>query len=264
MKMTIPFTKDILFKSKIAEVTSISLEHEMNVKNGEVSGNFIVSGDYKSHEVSVNKEEFLYKLPFNVELTSNIDLDTFNLEITDFYYEIIGSDVLRVNIEFEVEAKEIETKEEIIEEEKEDRELVEFQSVDDDIKEVKLDEIITLEDEIKDEKIKENVKKEDHTDSKVLEENMIMADEVTHDVEINEKSQDARLDEEQEKTILQAVDVDSEEEYITYNVHIVRELETLESICQSYEASVELVKEYNKVDNINIGDKIIIPICEDE
>ena len=105
MKSVVPFTKDILFKSKIAEITSISLEHELDVKEDSVTGNFIISGDYKSHEVSVNKEEFLYKLPFSVELTENIDLNTFNFEILDFYYDVIDNDTLRINIEFEVKAE---------------------------------------------------------------------------------------------------------------------------------------------------------------
>ena len=81
MKTKVPFTKDILFKSKIAEITSISLEHELSLEKGDISGVFIISGDYKTHEVCVNKEEFEYKLPFNVEVTENIDLDTLNFEI---------------------------------------------------------------------------------------------------------------------------------------------------------------------------------------
>ena len=64
MKSVIPFKKVIEFKTKIAEITSISLEHEYVKKEGELSGDFIVEGDYKVHEVSVNKEKFKYRLPF--------------------------------------------------------------------------------------------------------------------------------------------------------------------------------------------------------
>ena len=51
MNTKIPFTKDILFEKKVSEITSISLEHEIKVEESTLKGNFIVSGDYKSHEV---------------------------------------------------------------------------------------------------------------------------------------------------------------------------------------------------------------------
>ncbi len=62
MNLIIPFTKDIKFTSNISEITIISLKHEFTVNNDEILGNFIVSGDYKTHELSVNKEHFeIYK-----------------------------------------------------------------------------------------------------------------------------------------------------------------------------------------------------------
>ena len=73
-----------------------------------------------------------------------------------------------------------------------------------------------------------------------------------------------RLDEEEKKTILDAIAKDSDNEYITYNVHIVRNMETLESICETYHTNIDLIKEYNNIETINIGDKIIIPEEKDE
>ena len=228
MKSVVPFTKDILFKSKIAEITSISLEHELDVKEDSVTGNFIISGDYKSHEVSVNKEEFLYKLPFSVELTENIDLNTFNFEILDFYYDVIDNDTLRINIEFEVKA---EKKEEKIEE-----------------REVKQEEIFTpVEEEI------ESIEVEIPVSNKIEE-----------PVEIKEQVKKEKPEERVEKeTILNNIDVE-EDDFMTYNIHIVREMESFESISEKYNVSVDLLKEYNNLESINIGDKIIIPEEKDE
>ena len=227
MKSVIPFTKDILFKSKIADITSISLEHEINIDDGEVKGNFIVSGEYKTHSVSINKEKFEYKLPFNVEITEDIDLDTLNFEIVDFYYDVVDNDVLRVNIEFEVSAKS-KVKEEI--KEIEEERIIEFEEPSREIKETALEENIL-----------ENVdatisKKEDMDEEKI---------------------------EVQKKTIINSIS-DCEDEYTTYNVHIVRQMETIESISQNYNVPVEIIKEYNNIDSINIGDKIIIPKEIDE
>ena len=231
MKSVVPFTKDILFKSKIAEITSISLEHELDVKEDSVTGNFIISGDYKSHEVSVNKEEFLYKLPFSVELTENIDLKTFNFEILDFYYDVIDNDTLRINIEFEVKA---EKKEEKIEE-----------------REVKQEEIFTpVEEEI------ESIEVEIPVSNKIEEPVEIKE-------QVKKEKPEERVEKEEQETILNNIDVE-EDDFMTYNIHIVREMESFESISEKYNVSVDLLKEYNNLESINIGDKIIIPEEKDE
>lgn len=232
MKSVVPFTKDILFKSKIAEITSISLEHELDVKEDSVTGNFIISGDYKSHEVSVNKEEFLYKLPFSVELTENIDLNTFNFEILDFYYDVIDNDTLRINIEFEVKAEKKE------EEKNEERE-------------VKQEEIFTpVEEEI------ENIEVEIPVSNKIEEPVEIKE-------QIKKEKPEERVEKEEQETILNNIDVE-EDDFMTYNIHIVREMESFESISEKYNVSVDLLKEYNNLESINIGDKIIIPEEKDE
>ena len=102
MNCKIPFTKDIDFEKKVSEITSISLEHETKVEDGVLKGNFIVSGDFKSHEVSVNKEAFSYILPFEIDLAEDVDENTIEFMIEDFTYEIIESCILRVNIDFNV------------------------------------------------------------------------------------------------------------------------------------------------------------------
>ncbi len=232
MKSVVPFTKDILFKSKIAEITSISLEHELDVKEDSVTGNFIISGDYKSHEVSVNKEEFLYKLPFSVELTENIDLNTFNFEILDFYYDVIDNDTLRINIEFEVKA------------EKKEEEKIEE-------REVKQEEIFTpVEEEI------ENIEVEIPVSNKIEEPVEIKE-------QVKKEKPEERVEKEEQETILNNIDVE-EDDFMTYNIHIVREMESFESISEKYNVSVDLLKEYNNLESINIGDKIIIPEEKDE
>ena len=102
MNCKIPFTKDIDFEKKVSEITSISLEHETKVEEGALKGNFIVSGDFKSHEVSVNKEPFSYILPFEIDLADDVDPNTIEFMIEDFTYEIIDQSILRVNIDFNV------------------------------------------------------------------------------------------------------------------------------------------------------------------
>ncbi len=148
MDFLIPYTKEITFDSKIGSIESISLEHEMNVNEGEILGNFIVSGEYKTHELSVNKEEFNHTIPFNIDLPSNIDKETIDFNITDFTYEIVGDDTLKVIIEVNLKAKEQEEKdivEEQLEREEEifikpDEEIIEEETKEED---TKADEYIT-------------------------------------------------------------------------------------------------------------------------
>lgn len=213
MKSIVPYTKDIEFHTKIAEICSISLEHELNISDTEIEGNFIVSGEYKSHEVSVNKEPFNYKLPFTLDMTEDIVKDSIDFEITDFTYEVIGEQTLRVNIEFMVTAEEkVEEVEEI--EEIEDKEKEE-------IRETVMEEIDNL-----------------------------FAEEENEDED--------RLEEDSENIILNSMQ-EKESEFATYHIHIINANDSIESICAMYNVDMNTLKEYNNVENVTVGDKLIIP-----
>ena len=80
MRQIIPFVKDVVFKTNIASITSISLECEEHVSEGEINGNFIVFGDYKIHNDTTEKELFKYKLPFTAIIPDNVILDTVSLD----------------------------------------------------------------------------------------------------------------------------------------------------------------------------------------
>lgn len=220
MKSIVPYTKDIVFETKIAEICSISLEHELTIGETEIEGQFIITGEYKTHEVSVNKEPFSYKLPFTLEVTENIVKDSINFEITDFTYEIKNEDTLQVHIEFCVSAEEVE--EELKEEETEQEELRES----------------------------------------VLEEINELFPEVNEEVEEEVIEPEERLDENSENIILDAMQ-DKESEFATYHIHVVDSNDSIESICATYNTNEDILKDYNKIDKIEVGDKIIIP-CIDE
>ena len=53
MKQIIPFVKDISLNSKIEEITSIALEHNLKMENNDsIVGVFTISGKYKINEIS--------------------------------------------------------------------------------------------------------------------------------------------------------------------------------------------------------------------
>ena len=228
MQSIVPYTKEIQFKSRIFEICSISLEHEINPGDTEITGNFIISGEYKSHEVSVNKEEFNYKLPFHLEVTDTIDKNSIQFEITDFNYQVVNEDTLKVDIEFQVSATTIEP--------------------------VRIEEREAIS-EIKKEVI------EDIDD--LFHEEEIVSAPIKERIEVEEKEEtpetiEERLEEEQAEVVLDSA-IEKEDEYMTYHIHIVSETDTLESLIATYETDIDTLKEYNQMDSLNIGDKIIIP-----
>ena len=79
--------KELLFKNNIKEITSISLDSEYKIDKKNIIGNFLISGDYKIHEVSINREKFNYKIPFKHELENDIEDESVKLEITNFEYD---------------------------------------------------------------------------------------------------------------------------------------------------------------------------------
>ena len=66
------------------------------------------------------------------------------------------------------------------------------------------------------------------------------------------------IDEEAKTTIIESINND-EESFVTYHIHIMKENDSLESICIKYNTTENVLKEYNDLTNIALGDKIIIP-----
>lgn len=116
MKKIVPFKKDVIFNTEVSEITSISLDHSLRVKeDGVVAGIFKVYGDYKITDASTSLESFNYDLPFEIHMDEKYILKDVTIEIDDFYYEIVNSKVLTVSIDVlldNLEEKEVETLEE--------------------------------------------------------------------------------------------------------------------------------------------------------
>lgn len=116
MKQIIPFKKEITFKTMISKITSISLEHTLELKSEDmVTGDFIVSGSYKMTEASQIDEEFSYKIPIEITIDSKYDTSNIALEFDDFVYEVLDEERLLLNIDLCIDNLELkeEAKEEI-------------------------------------------------------------------------------------------------------------------------------------------------------
>lgn len=231
MKKTISFEKKIEFPSMIGEITSISLDHNLQfVDSYNIEGNFIISGTYKLTEASRIEESFSYELPSEIILSEKLDLNTSKIEIEDFYYEIENDDTLICYIEIKVEGvEEIEVKEEI----ECEKELEEIS--------LKVENIELPEEEMVrecDGDVKEYVEEEKERDEEMNKNDMPVSSLFEN---INE----------------------SEETYATYTVYILREEETVTSLIGKYKTTKEELESYNDLSNLSVGSKIIIPLHEE-
>ena len=259
MKEVIPFYKEIVFKDNIANLTSISLEHTEKVLDGEVSGEFIIFGDYKIHNDTTEKEDFKYKLPFTALIPDDVDPSSVVVDIADFKYEQIDSDVLRIDIDFSIEGTVIPKLEEERCEGEENTSDLEVIDEDENIDE-QIDEILnTCEDDKEAEEVLNNAvedivinEADDECRADVIENN-----EVNHEIELDDKKEVQVIEKVEEKKEIV-------EEYVTYHVHVVGNTDSVESIIKLYNTNLDILNEYNDIKDLKVGDKVIIPEYLDE
>ena len=228
MKKIVSFKKELLFKTKVSEITSISLEHKILKKDDDlVSGEFLINGEYKMTEGSINREKYEFILPFDIALNSNYDIESVNVDIDNFYYEVINNESLRVNIELLIEALE----KELVREELEEI--------------IPVDEKVTFEEELTDERniVMENMKLDN-----IQEQINDIEQEDNTNIEINNTNINTNI-----------FNVDSGETYSTYYVYVVKEEDTIDKILDKYSITKEELELYNDITNIKPFDKIVIP-----
>ena len=231
--------RDFLFKDSIFEITSISVEHDEDINGSNLEGDFIISGDYRLHEISINKEDFSFKLPFTHEIRSNVNLDTVNLEITDFTYELNNNDELHVHIEYIVSGEQslIEFADEKDLDEflnKTDAEVVDLTEDKPRFKEVSKEEILNIPAEDSKKEEKEESKKEIKEDkpSEISTNNIIGS-------------------------------INADETYVKYHVHTVMQNDTLEGILDKYKITLTDLKKYNTFEAPEVNMKLVIPENEE-
>ena len=108
MKKKVSFDKKIEFPTMIGEITEVSLENNLKfINDSSIEGNLILIGKYKLTEASRIEEDFKYDIPVEVNLSEKLDLNTTNIEISDFYYEIEDEKDFICHIELSIDGLEI-------------------------------------------------------------------------------------------------------------------------------------------------------------
>lgn len=215
MKKIVPFTKNLMFKTKIGEITAISLDNTLKLDGQYVRGKFIIVGDYKILVDSEFKEEFSFEIPVDITIDDKYETKNCVISIDEFSYEIINEETLKVNIS--VMLDDLDIKEEIIE-----PITMELNEAENDI--IELRENLDV-DVKEDENLKTEVKDE-------VKENIL-----------------------QEKNF--------EKEYSVYRVYTFKEDDTIDIVLEKYKINREILADYNDLDNISVGTKLIIPSVDE-
>lgn len=230
MNQKIEFKKDCMLKTYVSSITDISLTHDYKILDDTIEGYFDVTGSYKVTMSSVETEDFMFTIPFTIALSSLIDKDTIDLKLSDFNYSV-EKDVLHLKMFLDMDYQEIEIKEEV-----EDNE-----------------EIDNMINDLMDKESTTNIKSPSEFHNEVMLDNVIDSKE--------EVSTKEKVSEKNFNTIFNEV---KENNFSKYKVYIMRSEDTLESILVKYNVTMEEIKEYNDIDNINIGSKIVIPYNKNE
>lgn len=241
MKKIVPFNNVLSFKTKVSEITSISLEHEIQKSDDAISGKFIIEGDYKNLIGDIETEKFSFELPFDIALGVRYERDNMVVDIDDFRYELIDSNRLKVNIDLYIDGDIIPDKEEEVIEEEEV--IDEKRGILKEMDEIEGDSRIDM-------------------DNDFLEDTIDFSKKIIEEVNKEPMETEASTIVNENNNINIFGNISDNETYATYKVYTVMDTDTIDGIISKYNISKELLGEYNNIEDIKSGDKLIIPSDE--
>lgn len=231
-----PFKKEVVFKDNIQEITSISLEHQLSLEDCLIKGNFIITGEYRVSSNTNTVLPFSLDLPVGLSLEDRYDTVDATVDIDDFYYEIINDQKLSISIDICIDKLK-------------EKELIDIKKM---INEID-DRCIDVEEEK--EEITEDKRKMEK--EREVENTKIDKDFLSNVPKMVNKELENRKLNNNINSLFNNIEDDSD--YISYNIYIVRDGDTVDSILSKYGVDLEMLTSYNDISDLKIGDKIIIP-----
>lgn len=292
MKKIIPFNNVLEFQTDVREITAISLEHEINKYPDMISGVFYITGEYKITDGQLEKEKFNFELPFDIALSSNYDLNSLLVDIDDFRYDIISNKNLKVNIDLYIDGETIEPplERDINTEELPTKEENIIDLTDEILSSLRENTNDNLLSDLKEKKQKETCEQNEETEEPNIKDEEEVIEEIDEesnfdlikdsperidllkDMLTNDKEKDMDKDlnininndneTENENINNNIFTPNDEEQYVTYRVYKVSDSDTLDSILTKYNITKEQLSDYNNIENITPGTKLIIPTNE--
>lgn len=266
MKKIISIDRELTFSTMIKEITSIGLDHTLKfISSNSIEGELIIGGTYKMTEASQLEESFEYKIPLSISTTENYVLDSAEVEIDDFSYEIVDDDILNVKIDILLEGIE----EVLVEEETAVRVSEEARECDGDSSEEKVKEIPLKEEQQPVMPTVENIEKEPVKEVSTMKTKIEEQTSQEENIEVLNNQTEETITKKTEETKEKSINSlfmnlkDEDETFSTYLVYIMRKNDSIEKVVEKYGVTREELANYNELDNLEVGDKLIIP-CSNE
>lgn len=268
MKKIVSFEKELDFPSMIGEITSIALDNNLDfIDQNTITGTFTISGSYKMTEASTLEESFKYEIPVDITLVETFDLSSVKVTIDNFNYEVINDDVLKCNIDVLIDGiEEIILEEELIDNiEKNSDEVISMEELNlkevESVRECDGDKMEDKELDMEKVDIQEEVEFPFKQISEVKELNKEQDDKKEGDdkeMKNEEKKLDNNLEGQNISSLFEAFS-STDETFKTYSVYILRREDTIETVLNKYSITREELSDYNDLENLEIGSKLVIP-----
>lgn len=268
MKKIVSFEKELDFPSMIGEITSIALDNNLDfIDQNTITGTFTISGSYKMTEASTLEESFKYEIPVDITLVETFDLSSVKVTIDNFNYEVINDDVLKCNIDVLIDGiEEIVLEEELIDNtEKNPDEVISMEELNlkemESVRECDGDKMEDKELDMEKVDIQEEVEFPFKQISEVKELNKEQDDKKEGDdkeMKNEEKKLDNNLEGQNISSLFEAFS-STDETFKTYSVYILRREDTIETVLNKYSITREELSDYNDLENLEIGSKLVIP-----
>ena len=212
----------------------------------------------QAKKINTTKENIDYLpgvlFPNNMFVTTSLEEGTTGVDINNFTYAIVNEEALQINVELIIEGLE---KIEVEEESEEDNSDVRDVSDEEDNSTREEIEVLTTE-----ESAKEELPSFEEVEELPSLENITVKEEVPVMMEESIEVEPTMKEDTNNKQVMDSIFsafANTDETYSTYSVYILREDDNLEEVMSKYNTNREALSEYNDLDNLKVGAKLIIP-----
>ena len=221
MKKIYNYKKEEIFNNNIYDILSIAIDKKFSLDGYAIKGKFRINGQYLINENE--KDDFDFTLDYLNYIEDNYDISKIKIDIDDFYYEIKDSSRLVINIDIVVDG------------------LEEIERC--------IDATIEEDDEY-------NIESDNNIVKEFIDNNDFILNKTKV---INDINDNVTIDKREDIVNQQLFDSDNDSSFITYKICIVRENDTIDNILEKYNTTLDILRKYNVINDIKVGDKIIIP-----
>ena len=96
-------------------------------------------------------------------------------------------------------------------------------------------------------------------EDEVVEEPTIEEEIVEPETRNNDEKEEKNDVSDNDKEIVMDSVKSADETFVTYHIHIMKETDTIETVCAKYNTNESILSDYNDLSTLTIGEKLVIP-----